>query len=190
MKKKTKTIYIMFSYTGTILSRIVKICTKKEYSHVSIALDLEFDSLYSFGRINPRNPFTGGFVKEEIDNGTYKIFKNTICAVYSLQVTQIQYDDLKKVIDFFNIDKDQYKFNVVGLIGAMVNKPFNREYHYFCSQFVSKALLDSNIYDFKKDIGLIKPIDFYKIPNLNEVFIGKLSEYPATFKKNSIHKLA
>lgn len=182
MNDKTETIYIMLSFTGTILSRIVKVVTAREYSHVSVALDLELDSLYSFGRINPRNPLSGGFVKEEIESGTYKLFKNTICRIYSLKVTKDQYDDLKKVIDLFLSEQTDYKFNVVGLIGTMVNRPINREYHYFCSQFVGKALLDSGIYDFKKDLGLIKPIEFMNIPDMEVIYEGKLQDYPEFLK--------
>lgn len=178
MTIENKKIYIMLSYTGTILSRIVKVYTLKEYSHVSIALDLELDSLYSFGRTYPRNPFIGGFVKEEIDGGTYKIFKNTRCRIYELEVTMLQYMDVKDFIDRFIEEQDRYKFNIVGLIGTVVNKPMNRENHYFCSQFVGKALLESSIYDFKKDIGLIKPIEFETIPGLKEIYEGRLHDYP------------
>lgn len=178
MENENKSIYLMLSYTGTLLSRIVKVCTLREYSHISVALDLEFDSLYSFGRLQPRNPFSGGFVKEEITSGTYKVFKNTRCKIVELEVTSKQYEDIKRVIDDFLNEKNQYKFNVVGLIGTMVNRPVNREYHYFCSQFVAKALTDSNIHDFGKDIGLVKPIEFALIPNLKTIFEGKLSEYP------------
>lgn len=176
--QKTETIYIMLSFTGTILSRIVKVMTQRQYSHVSVALDLELDSLYSFGRINPRNPISGGFVKEEIDSGTYKLFYNTRCRIYALKVTKTQHDDLKKVIDDFLSEQGDYRFNVVGLIGTMVNRPINREYHYFCSQFVGKALYDSKIHEFDKDIGLIKPIEFMQIPGLEIVYEGKLQDYP------------
>jgi len=182
MEDKNKRIYIMLSFTGTILSRIVKVVTLREYSHVSIALDLEFNSLYSFGRINPRNPFSGGFVKEEIDSGTYKVFKNTVCKVYSLDVTEVQYSKLKTFIDDFYKDKDRYGFNVIGLFGPMINIPMNRQHHYFCSQFVGKALLKSDIYDFHKDVGLIKPIEFATIPNLKAVYEGKLQDYPNFLK--------
>ena len=51
----------------TILSRIVKCYTRKEYSHVSIALDENLEEMYSFGRINPYVAFIGGFVHEQID---------------------------------------------------------------------------------------------------------------------------
>ena len=34
-----KKIYIVLTYTGTILAKIVRMYTKREFSHVSIALD-------------------------------------------------------------------------------------------------------------------------------------------------------
>ncbi len=182
MENKSEKIYIMLSFTGTILSRIVKVVTLKEYSHVSIALDLEFNSLYSFGRINPRNPFSGGFVKEELDTGTYKLFKNTVCKVYSLDVTKKQHEDLKQILHSFYSQKDQYKFNVIGLLGPMINRPVTRENSYFCSQFVGEALYESGIYSFNKDVGLIKPIEFATIPNLELVFEGVLQDYPKFIK--------
>ena len=188
MKTENKKIYIMLSYTGTILSRIVKIYTLREYSHVSIALDLELDALYSFGRIHPRNPFTGGFIKEEIDSGTYKVFKNTRCKIYELEVTMVQYQRAKDFIDSFIAEQDRYKFNIVGLLGTVVNKPLNRENHYFCSQFVGKALLEAHIHDFHKDVGLIKPIEFAEIPGLELIYEGLLSEYPKFLQNYKIHK--
>ena len=60
-------VYLVLTYTGTILSRIVKFYTKKEYSHVSIALDENLEEMYSFGRLNPYVAFIGGFVHEKID---------------------------------------------------------------------------------------------------------------------------
>ena len=70
-----KKIYIILTYTGTILSKIVKIYTRRENSHVSISLNEDLTKMYSFGRLNPYNPFSGGFVHEEIDKGTFKRFK-------------------------------------------------------------------------------------------------------------------
>ena len=45
-----KKIYIVLTYTGTFLSRIVNIYTGKKYSHVSISLDKNLEYMYSFGR--------------------------------------------------------------------------------------------------------------------------------------------
>ena len=79
-----KRIYIILTYTGTILSRIIKYYTKDEFSHVSIALDSELRHMYSFGRLNPYNPFWAGFVHERINSGTFKRFSNTRAKIYSV----------------------------------------------------------------------------------------------------------
>ena len=65
--KVLRKIYIVLTYTGTILSRIVKFYTGKEYSHVSIALDENLEEMYSFGRLHPYVAFIGGFVHERIN---------------------------------------------------------------------------------------------------------------------------
>ena len=67
-------IYVVLTYTGTVLSRFVKLFTKGEYSHVSISLDENLEEMYSFGRINPYIPFWGGFVQESPHYGTFKRF--------------------------------------------------------------------------------------------------------------------
>ena len=56
MAENKKKIYIVLTYSGTILSRIIRAYTGDEYSHVSIALDKDLEEMYSFGRLNPYNP--------------------------------------------------------------------------------------------------------------------------------------
>jgi hypothetical protein len=91
-----KKIYIILAHTGTILSTIIRYWTKDEFSHVSIALDAELEQMYSFGRLNPYNPFWGSFVHEHINKGTFKRFKKAKAEVYSLFVTDEQYEKAKK----------------------------------------------------------------------------------------------
>ena len=50
-----KNIYLILTYTGTVLSKIIKNYTKDEVSHVSISLDVELKQMYSFARLNPYN---------------------------------------------------------------------------------------------------------------------------------------
>lgn len=94
MKKGKKKIYIVLTYTGTILSRIIRVYTKAKYCHVSLALDEDLNEMYSFGRLNPYNPFIGGFVHERINIGTFKRFKNTEALICSLELTDRQYKRL------------------------------------------------------------------------------------------------
>ena len=87
MKTKTRKIYIVLTYTGTILSKIIRVYTKAEFCHVSLSLDKRLNKMYSFGRLNPYNPFIGGFVHEGINIGTFKRFKNTKAEIYEIEVT-------------------------------------------------------------------------------------------------------
>jgi len=81
-------IYIVVTHTGSSLSKLIKYYSNSEFSHVSISLDEDLDKMYSFGRLNPYNPFWGGFVHEEIDNGTFKRFDETPAKVYEISINK------------------------------------------------------------------------------------------------------
>lgn len=169
-----KKIYIVLTYTGTILSKIVKIYTRREFSHVSIALDEDLKEMYSFGRINAYNPFWAGFVHEAVDKGTFKRFKNTKARVYSLTVKDEQYEKVKEVIRDIQNNKLDYNFNILGLFGVVINYKVKRERYFYCAEFVKYVLEQSNIC-YLPDI--VKPEDFKEIDNLNVVYNGQLREY-------------
>lgn len=62
-----KQVYILLTNTGSLLTKLIKIYTKKPYNHASIAFDRNLSEVYSFGRKAARNPFIGGFVKDRIE---------------------------------------------------------------------------------------------------------------------------
>lgn len=169
-----KKIYIILTYTGTILSQIVKVYTKREFSHVSISLDENLTKMYSFGRLNPYNPFSGGFVHERINQGTFKRFKNTKTKIYSLEVSEEKYKELEKLIKEMYNEKESYKFNILGLIGILINHQVKRENYFYCAEFVKYVLEQSSIIELP---DLVKPEDFEKIYGLDEIYKGLLREY-------------
>ena len=168
-------IYIVLTYTGTILARIVRFYTKKEYSHVSIALDEDLSMMYSFGRLNPYNAFIGGFVREGIKYGTFARFKNTRCSIKCLEVTDEQYYELKRLIKNFDKRKRIYKFNVVGLFAVALNLKIQKENTFYCAEFVKYALEQANIVDELPEI--IRPDDFNNIEKSKFVYEGLLRKY-------------
>lgn len=172
-----KTIYILLTYTGSLLSKIIKIYTGSHYTHVSLGLDINLKELYSFGRLIPNNPIFAGFVKEDIRNGTYAYFRNTICCIYSIDVSINEYNQLKKNIYKFGLEKNKYSYNLMGLLGILINKPIHRRYSYFCSQFVAHILNQSGIKLFDKPPALVTPYDFQINPRLNKIYEGPLIEY-------------
>ncbi|NLN14450.1 MAG: hypothetical protein GX185_02465 [Tissierellia bacterium] len=172
-----KTIYILLSHSGSLFSKAINIYTGDLYTHVSIALDRDLKELYSFGRIKPYNPIIGGFVKEDIENGTFRRFPNTRCALYSLKITDEQYNRLKAELERFKKERDKYGYNFLGVVSAAFNYPIKREYKYFCSQFVSELLLKSGIKIIDKNPSLTAPMDFAKSDQLECIYEGYLRYY-------------
>ena len=160
-----------------MLSKVINKYTKEPYSHVSIAFDEELKELYSFGRLRPRNPLIAGFVKEDIANGTYARFPETRCALYSLEINDLQYRRLTRELERFKRNSDRYGYNLIGLVGVMANYPIERRYNYFCSQFVSSLLNKSGIKLINKHTALTSPRDFRECEELHLIYEGMLQNY-------------
>lgn len=170
-----KQVYLVLSYTGTILSKIVRFYTKKEYSHVSISLDKDLKKMYSFGRLNPYNAFIGGFVHESLDEGTFKRFYKTETTIYEVDITDEQYEKLLKLITYFEKKKELFKFNILGLFAVPFNIKVKRKRSFYCAEFVKYALERSDI---NKNLPeIIKPEDFKKLDNKKIIYKGNMQEY-------------
>ena len=84
-----KYIYLVFSYTGSNLSNVIRLATKDTYTHVSLSLDDTFTEMYSFGRKIPNNPFIAGLVKENLYDGTFKLFTKSKCLIYKIRIIRL-----------------------------------------------------------------------------------------------------
>ncbi len=174
---KQNYIYLVFTKTGTWLSRTLNFFENSDYIHVSLGLNNQSSNLYSFGRTNPGNPFSGGFVIEDLSKGIYERFDETSLCVYRLRITERQYYILKKKITPFLKSKGTYKYNFIGLFGLWFNLPINRQFHFFCSQFVSLILTQAGIFKSNKPFGLVKPCDLIEIEGMELLFKGPLKSY-------------
>lgn len=170
-----KKIYIVLTYTGTILSKLIKIYTKNEFSHVSISLDKDLNKMYSFGRLNPYNPFIGGFVHEHLDSGTFRRFKKTKTQIYYLEISDKQYSELETILLNFKEKRKQYTFNVIGLFAVSIKLKIKVKKVFYCAEFVKYVLDKSNIKTELPDI--IKPEDFKNLKGIKEIYNGILNDY-------------
>ena len=181
---KKKYIYIMVSQTGTGCSKILQFFTRAPYNHASIAFDENLNSLYSFARQNLYIPLIAGFVKENINEGIYKIHDNTICQIYRVPITNKQLKKLQKEVEEFEKNGNKYHYNFLGLVAMLFNIPYTRPYHYVCSQFVAYVLEQADAVKFDKHFSLIRPYDFCDILDSSDVdliYSGKLADYNGVF---------
>lgn len=180
-----KNIYIVLAHTGTLMSRIIRIFMKDEVSHVSISLDKELKEMYSFGRLNPYNAFIGGFVHEYIDKGTFKRFKNTRASIYSLEITDEQYQNIENIIRKFEKEKEDYIFNIIGMFAVWFKKKIKRKNSFYCAEFVKYVIETSGIETNLPE--LVRPESFKNIPNLQKIYSGLLRKYQ--YEKIDIEKI-
>ena len=174
-------IYLVFSKTGTWLSRLIYLFSRMKYAHTSISFDPTFTQMYSFGRLNPDNPFSGGFVVENLFGGVFKKFPQCTCMIYKIAVTEEQLLSLQAQVAAFLNEKEKYRYNLLGLFGVLFNKPLKRKKRYFCSQFVSELLIKSGIYASPKVPELIRTSDLFAIENKEIIYEGLVRELPAAY---------
>ncbi|MFZ3579024.1 hypothetical protein [Virgibacillus sp. DJP39] len=169
-----RTLYFLFTDTGTYLSRAINYCTKEGLNHVSIAFDEELLEVYSFGRKNPRNPFTGGFVRENIHSD---FLKNASCAIYAYHLSDAEFEKVQTNIKEIELQAGNYKYNFLGLFGVILQIEINRDHAMFCSQFVATVLREVEGFKLSKPECFTTPADIRGLSGLQLVYQGKLAEY-------------
>src|SRR5699024_2082377 len=95
-------IYFIFTDTGTNLSHMINYCTRKSLNHVSIGFDDELTEVYSFGRIQPKNPFSGGFVREDIHS---EFLRDSQAEIYSYELTKTEREKILRHIKLIEANK-------------------------------------------------------------------------------------
>jgi hypothetical protein len=174
-----KNIYVILTKSPTVLSRVIALTESTAYTHSSIAFTPDLETMYSFGRKYPRNPFIGVFKTENVHAGFHKLCKTLPGVVLELPVSDEQYSAASRLVAAFMRGRELYRYNYSGLflnflrMGDLISENRRR---FFCSEFVYHVLRSSGICDFNQPRWLVKPHDFLKLP-AREIFRGDLKSY-------------
>lgn len=169
-----KEIKIVLTQTNTVISKTLRLVSKKPYNHISISFEDDCSTMFSFGRKINWFPLIGGFVKENPNSGVFKMHPETKCKIYKLEVTEADYNIISKRLNKFLKDPKSFRYSFLNVFLMYFNIPLQRQYYYVCSSFVSYLLW--GIIPFKKEISLVVPDD-YNTLELQEVYEGKLTDY-------------
>ncbi|SDK04853.1 hypothetical protein [Sediminibacillus albus] len=178
-----QTVYIVLTNTGSLINWAIKTVTDAPYNHASIALDKDLRRIYSFARREPLNPLWGGFVKEDLEKGTFSWYPDTTCAIFQLTISDREYQKLERLIAVFEKRAKRYLYNYAGLVGIPINYPIEVPASFFCSQFVAEVLRRAGHPLFNKPSSLVTPDDFREHKELELVYEGELYQYPALYSQ-------
>lgn len=173
-----KTIYILLTRSGTLLSKLVYAVTGASYTHASMAFDEELNCLYSSIRKNGYTMFPAGPSKEYLNKGVFRLRGDAPCALYALDVTDEAYVRARRRAEHMMARGELYRFNTLGLILCALHIRWQRRRHYFCSQFVSEVLQKSGALDLPKPSTLMHPSDYAELPQLRCLYRGTLADLP------------
>lgn len=191
----SKVIYIVLTKTKTVLSKAIQMYTQHDFNHVSISFDSELNEMYSFGRKNVNNPWIGGFVHE---NPSSTLLRESHCVILKCKVTEQQYALLKNRITYYKQNKNEYKYNFIGLFGVACRVKIKRERAFFCSQFVATLFEEARLPLYGKCPYFMKPNDFIHLPYLRFIYKGSVENFIGLVQENqkkkrrlsSIHAIA
>lgn len=164
-------IFVVLTYTGSMMAKAIKGVTHEAYSHASISFDSTMTKMYSFGQK------LGGFIQESFQKGYFKEVEDRCTySIYVTFVTEKQKEAMQKFADNIASMRDKYKFNMMGLFTLLMGKESNRKNEYFCSQFVAEVLSKGTDI-IKRDPSLYAPMDLIRNKSFKFVSKGVLKNY-------------
>ena len=174
-----KYVYIIFSSTPFKLGKLIRKVTNYKFNHVSVCIDAEETTVYSFARHFKDFPFYGGFVKES----SARYIHNDECAYVKLcaiPVTDDQHVKLKRFVAEMEKHPDKYIYNHFSAVGSLFHKKVKIKNAYTCVEFVTTLL---NECDVMPEIDIRK---YYPMKDL-EKSLNQYVVYEGSFKEMSFY---
>lgn len=175
-------IYLLLTRSNTFFSKAMYRVTKDEFTHISLSLDDDLDTMYSFCRRYPDLPLPAGFTTESIYRGFYKKNFTIPCCLYRLEVSDDKYQQLLSALEQLMEKSEELKYDVLGTMLCHFDIEHERENYRYCSWFVAEALGNLNLMEFEKHYSLVRPMDFTKMDCLKEVYRGTVGELAKMMK--------
>ena len=180
MEEKTRKVYILLTRSNTSFSQLIYKVTHDQFTHSSIGLEGPGGAFYSFARRHPRLMLPAGLIKERVAGGFYAIHPTVPCRLYELEVTEENWQYIRRKIDAMYPEHRHYRYNLLGAFTAYAGKTLERPHHYFCSEFVAECLVESGAAVLPNPPGLSHPIDFTTIEGEKLLFEwGRSASWPA-----------
>lgn len=144
-------LFLIESYGGKWYSKVIKKFSNGPYSHIAISIDPKLKRIYSF--------YDKGFTIESFDSYMNNT-PNGFASIYCMFVSKEDYEIIDDKIDYFLKNIRKTKYNWIGLLKIMMNRPGMSDNKLVCSQFVDLMLKCIDIDFTNKDSSLVTPNDF------------------------------
>jgi hypothetical protein len=163
-----KTVYVLLTKRVSVTSMILRLFLWDSYTHSSIALEQE-GPMYSF------NPVQGFTVERPIG----KKRPDVSCKLYQIEVSPQAFSELEARIRWFEAHPGEYKFNYLGLVLTILRIPVGIGNRYYCSQFISTLLSNTEATELRKRPNHYLPAYFKREKDIKLTFKGEIGDLNA-----------
>lgn len=172
---KNRKIFVLLTQFPGFDSKALRWWTKFPYSHVSLGLDEDMNTFYSF--------VVKGFIVEDISRYNKPGRAPFPCVLYALDVSEETYHAVKQNMQTFVSKIPSLHYSRLGLILTLINIPWRLKNRYICSHFVAQTLQRCTSARLEKDSTLYLPGDFPRLRELQMIFKGDLLRMADRFGK-------
>ena len=139
MTDSTKYVYVVFSSTQYMIAKCIRLLTRHRYNHVSISLDGNLQTLYSFARRYEDTPFCGGFVVETPER---YIRRNVAASVQvcAIPVTDKQHATIRAHLETYQANATDYVYNYIGALTFLFRRRVALEKCHTCVDFATELV--------------------------------------------------
>lgn len=184
MADSPKYVYVVFSSTQYAIAKCIRAMTHHRYNHVSISLDGNLQTLYSFARRYEDTPFCGGFVVETPER---YLRRNTAASVQicAIPVTDEQYDRIRAHLDTYVAQEHDYVYNYISALTFLFRQRVALEKCHTCVDFAAELIsmtgADISPDRFYSIRGLARNLSRYKIYEGHFYAPLTLSDMPSSY---------
>ena len=145
---KFSLIYVVLFSNQSIVSKIIKMWTKSEYSHSAIGFDKKLENIYSYAQ--DRNDVNSKRIGFTIDNNITKYTEPGRIKVYAIVIPTKYVYRIKKTLNDYIQHMYTTTYNKLAILSIVINKALKKanldKFSMICSQFVYTILSLANIH--------------------------------------------
>ena len=139
MTDSPKYVYVVFSSTQYMIAKCIRLLTRHRYNHVSISLDGNLQTLYSFARRYEDTPFCGGFVVETPERYMRRNVAATV-QICAIPVTDTQHATIRAHLETYQADATDYVYNYIGALTFLFRRRVALEKCHTCVDFATELV--------------------------------------------------
>ena len=187
MTDSPKYVYVIFSSTQYMIAKFIRSLTHHRYNHVSISLDGNLQTLYSFARRYEDTPFCGGFVVETPE----RYIRRNIAAsvqICAIPVTDEVHAAIRAHLQAYETEAQDYIYNYIGALTFLFRRRVALERCHTCVDFATEiismtgaGISPDRFYSIR---GLARNLARYKVYEGHYYAPLTLSDMPSEYAKH------